>query len=367
LVQLLAIGSVVGSLLAAVQWHPCRGLSLVPVGATGLTVSLLCLVTSSGLSVPTFCVLAGVVLGLTEVPLRAAWLLAVPLDARSTGIALFQAAGVVRAALVLILLRALYLFQVAGEAGVAPPGSARRHLWLLLLLLGVWAVACSRLFIREWAEQVTELLLTPFSRVHTHGREHFPLQGPCIVLANHAAWFDPLWLTKEVPRRVTPLMISLFYDRPIIHWLMVHVVQAIRVPAANFRREAPELKEAIAVLDRDGCVMIFPEGWLRRRDDQLLRPFGQGIWRILRERPATPVVACWIEGGWGSFTSFYNGPPMTNKRLDRRRRVDIVFGNPEVLNPSLLADQRATRNYLMRACLELRSRCLRPGKGAATP
>ena len=65
-------------------------------------------------------------------------------------------------------------------------------------------------------------------------------------------------------------------------------------------------------------------------------------------------VVCWVEGGWGSYASYASGPPMMNKKLDFRRPIDIAVAPPQVLGPELLADGRATRAYLMRACLECR-------------
>ena len=165
-----------------------------------------------------------------------------------------------------------------------------------------------------------------------------------LVIANHASYLDPLWLAKILPRRVTPMMTSAFYDLPVLHWLMTAIVKAIRVEVSTFRREAPELKEGIAALDRGECLVLFPEGMLRRRDDRPVRTFGQGVWHILKERPTTPVVACWIEGGWRSYFSYYNGPPMTNKKLDWWRRIDIAFLDPQVVDPCILADQRRTRS-----------------------
>src|SRR5205823_3104459 len=82
-----------------------------------------------------------------------------------------------------------------------------------------------------------------------------------------------------------------------------------------------------------GCVLIFPEAILRRKEDQLLRQFGQGVWHILRAVPDTPVVVFWIEGGWGSFASYKGGPPMKNKRLDWWRRIDLAVTEPQVLDP----------------------------------
>ena len=49
-----------------------------------------------------------------------------------------------------------------------------------------------------------------------------------------------------------------------------------------------------------------------------------------------------------------NGPPLRNKPLDWRRPIDIAVCEPRVLAPELLADQRATREYLWKACLDAR-------------
>jgi len=136
---------------------------------------------------------------------------------------------------------------------------------------------------------------------------------------------------------------------------MVHVAHAIRVQVSTFRREVPELKEAMAVLDRGECLVIFPEGAMRKSADRPLRQFGQGVWHILRERPATPVVICWIEGGWGSYFSYCNGPPTKNKPFDFRRRIDVAVTPPRVLPSDLLENQKTTRSFLMQACLEARA------------
>src|SRR5262249_46000006 len=135
------------------------------------------------------------------------------------------------------------------------------------------------------------------------------------------------------------------------------VVGAIRVQASAFRREVPEIDAAIAALDRGACLVIFPEGALRKREDQPLRQFGQGVWRILKARPQTPVLVLWIEGGWGSYLSYFGGPPGTNKRLDWWRSIDIAIGEARPIDQPILEDQRATRAYLMKTCLESR-RCL---------
>ena len=191
-------------------------------------------------------------------------------------------------------------------------------------------------------------------RAHGPGAGRIPRHGPLLIVANHSSYGDPFWISVIVLRKTTPMMTSVFYDLPIIRWLMVHAVGAIRVQVGAFRREAPGLLEAAAVLRRGGCVLLFPEGGLRKRETPLLGPFGQGVWHILKEAPRTPVVVCWIEGGWGSFASYRDGPPMKNKPLDWRWPIDIAVAEPCLLDPATLADHRTTRAILRDACLECR-------------
>ncbi len=339
-------GVAAGSLLAGLQRHPRRALGLVPVGCTGLVVGLM-IAEGGAVPSPALCVVLGAMAGLVNVPLSAAYQASLPADARGNGMAVRNLADYVCMATV-----AGGLFALSSSGVLTPAG----QLWLLAALTAGLALATWYALFRPFMEQVLEVAIWPLYRIRGRGPglEHFPARGPLLILANHSSWFDPLWLGKVVPRRITPMMTSLFYDLPGLRWLMRYVVQAIRVQHSRFRREAPELGEAIAALDRGHCVVLFPEGAMRRSADKPLRQFGQGIWIILKERPQTPVMACWIEGGWGSYCSYFNGPPTKNKRMDFWRRIEIAVGPAKVVDPGLLEDQRATRAYLMAVCLETR-------------
>jgi 1-acyl-sn-glycerol-3-phosphate acyltransferase len=343
---LVLVGVAVGSLLAGLQGHLRRGLGLVPIGSAGLLVALswAASVREPGAA----CLMMGLMAGLVSVPLRSLYQAAVPADARGNAMAVSYTANyVLTTGLALILL-------VLVRLDLLPTLTAQ--LWFLAGLAGVGVLVAGWLLCRDLLEQLTEIVLLPVYRIHGYGPglEHFPMRGPVIVIGNHSAWCDPLWVAKVMPRRLFPMMTSVFFDRPILHWLMTHVVHAIRVPAYVYRRDAPELKEAVAVLDRGECLLLFPEGMLRRKEEQYVRLFGQGIWRILRDRPETPVVVCWIEGGWGSYTSFWKGPPLAHKRPDWWRSIRIGVSEPQVFDAALLKDHRATRVHLMRACLEAR-------------
>jgi 1-acyl-sn-glycerol-3-phosphate acyltransferase len=348
---LVGAGAAVGCLTAALQGHRRRSLGLVPFGATGLLAALgwaALTVNGGGALPPAPCFLLGFMGGLVNVPLRAAYLAAVPADARGNATAVMNTA-------IYVLTAALAVVMFGLTQGKVLP-TAFAQLGVLAALAAAGAAVAWWALYPPAVEQMCELVLLPMYRVRTFGpgRDKIPTTGPLLVVANHASYLDPFWLCKFIPRHVVPLMTSVFYDLPVIRWLMVHVVRAIRVPAATFRREAPELREAVAVLRRGGCVMVFPEAMLRRRADVALRPFGQGVWHVLQELPDTPVLVCWIEGGWGSFFSYKGGPPLKGKRPDILRRIDVGVSEPRRLPPEVLADQKATRQYLIHACLECR-------------
>lgn len=338
----MAFGVLLGSLLAGLQRHPRRRLGLIPYSALVLAASL---AWAAGSTHPRA---AGAIFGLsaalTVALFGAALQAAAPADARGYAMAVLNGVCLALAGAFGIGIwgwRAGFLSpsgRLGVLAGLATAGSVVGWWWLL----------------REALEQLLEWLMWPVYRIRATGPglETFPRRGPVLVIGNHTSWFDPGWLGKVLPRRLIPMMTSDFYDLPVVRPLMAHVFHVIRVQASTYRREAPELEKAVAALDRGECVVLFPEGFMRRRVDRPLRQFGQGIWHILRQRPQTPVVACWIEGGWGTYFSYFGGPPLKNKRMRFWRRIDVAVGEPEVVEPGILKSLRATRRHLMQRCLE---------------
>jgi 1-acyl-sn-glycerol-3-phosphate acyltransferase len=350
--QLLGIGGWImagvaaGSFLAGLQRHPKRVLGLVPWGATGLTIGLI--IAAFG-SVPgeALCVILGIAVGLINVPLAATYQADLPADARGNGMAVRNFADYVMTALM-----AGVLFVLARWVG----WTAAAQLWLIAGLAALLAALSWRLLMGAVFEQFLEIVIWPIYRIKGYGPgiDAMPATGPVLVIANHTAWMDPVWTSKVLPRRLVGMLTSTFFDLPVLRWVLTHLAETIRVEQSSFRREVPELQRAIAVLDRGDCVLIFPEGALRKKEENLLKQFGQGVWHILSERPQVPVVVCWIEGGWGSYFSYFNGRPTKNKRFDFWRRIRVAVRAPQVVPAEILADHRSTRQYLMKECLEAR-------------
>lgn len=333
----------VGNLWSILQPHAQRQLAAVP-----LCVLLLILGLATWSLESTrhwqFAAL-GTAVGWAWQPLLASLNTLAPRRQRFAMLVVFHALPLLAGALFVIVMKAGFGNQAGG---IAP--------YALLPMVVIGMIVVTRLFLREVMEQLIEVIMWPIYRVQGFGPglHKIPVRGPVIVIANHAAWLDPIWLAKALPCRLTPMMTSRFFDLPLVGWVVRVLAQAIRVPDSGFRREAPEIQEALERLHQGHIVLVFPEGRMRRTEDRLLRRFGQGIYQILRDQPHIPVVACWIEGNWGTYTSFANGPPTKNKKLDRWRPIRIGISEPLIVTPELLADANRTRRFLMDACLQAR-------------
>jgi 1-acyl-sn-glycerol-3-phosphate acyltransferase len=260
--------------------------------------------------------------------------------------------------MMLLILFAAVLAMDGILLSIARPlaSSDRIYVWFAFAVASVFAILAWLFLARaaiEWFFVISFGTMYKIRGVGP-GLTHCPRVGPLIVIANHGGYFDPIILEWVIPRPLTGLMTSLHYDKRFVVPIARYIFRVIRVPNATVRHEAPELVEAVAALDRGEALMIFPEGWLRRREDVPLKRFGQGVWQILKERPNTPVIACWIEGTWGSYFSHQNGPPMSGKPFDFRRPVTVGASEPVIVPPEILADPWQTRFHLMNEVSEAR-------------
>ncbi len=124
--------------------------------------------------------------------------------------------------------------------------------------------------------------------IHAKGLEHVPEDGGAIVAANHASWFDPVFLGAVLDRPVHWMAKATLFRHPVLDafFRKAGQIKVDRISGGN--QEAIERSVELA---RQGRIAgIFPEG--SRTIDGSLRRGRTGVARVaLRsQRPVVPVA-----------------------------------------------------------------------------
>jgi 1-acyl-sn-glycerol-3-phosphate acyltransferase len=113
---------------------------------------------------------------------------------------------------------------------------------------------------------LTPLVRTVY-RLEVRGQEHVPPTGRLVVAANHDSMLDPLVLLAAIPRTTRYLGKAELWCVPLLRHLLDH---AEAIPVERGGSDAGAIAAAIAALEADEVVGIFPEGgvawrgpWLR--------------------------------------------------------------------------------------------------------
>jgi 1-acyl-sn-glycerol-3-phosphate acyltransferase len=158
-------------------------------------------------------------------------------------------------------------------------------------------------------------------RPHAEGLEHFPAQGPVVLVANHQTFSDSIFMPLVTPRPVKFLAkAEYFTGRGIKGRLSAGFfrgVGSIPLDRSGARAADPAMSTALALLEAGEVVGLYPEG--TRVPDGRLYKGRTGAARIALAARC-PVVPCAI------FGTAQVQP--AGKLLPRIHKVDIVFGEP---------------------------------------
>lgn len=139
-------------------------------------------------------------------------------------------------------------------------------------------------------------IITKYLRVETEGIRHVPLEGRCIVIANHSGYmgFDALMLGHQIRLHVKrlPRVIAhkLWFLRPEIS---VHAYKMGAIPAT--------LENGRKILDKDELLLLFPEGeegnFKPTSKSYRLRKFRRGFVRLalMTGAPIVPSIVIGAE------------------------------------------------------------------------
>ncbi|MFO0715164.1 MAG: 1-acyl-sn-glycerol-3-phosphate acyltransferase [Sandaracinus sp.] len=163
-------------------------------------------------------------------------------------------------------------------------------------------------------------------RLRVEGTEHVPREGGVLVVSNHTAFHDWLFVGAALARPPRFVMHQHHHQYPLLRAFF----GASRViPIAPKKEDPARLAEAMASIERalhDGeLVVIFPEGTMS--PDGRLSPIRPGFERIVKTTPV-PTVPVAVSGLFGSSFSRAYGAPMSRYSGRFRAPVTVRFGAP---------------------------------------
>lgn len=315
----LALGIAAGSLLAGYLSGDHIEVGLVPIGGAGLALFALPMAfaspDSSGFMI--FCLfMMGVSGGLFNVPLKAILQHHTRIEDRGGLIAAdnFITFG---AMMLSILLYFGYNVIFSPHANV-----------LFLILSGVTLVATYillRLLPQALLRFVCFLLTRTVYRIRVRGKEHFPAEGPALIVANHTSFVDALLIMAASPRPIRFIVYKDIYQKKALHFLL-RVMRCIPISDKQGPKEMMRsLATAGEALEAGEVVCIFAEGQITRTG--MLLPFQRGYQYILKRCPA-PILPVYLDGIWGSIFSFDGGRFFWKWPRQIPYRVRVSFGEP---------------------------------------
>lgn len=148
------------------------------------------------------------------------------------------------------------------------------------------------------------LIARPIARFLTGadvtGREHLPLRGPAIVVANHNSHMDTLLLLTIFPSRamsrVRPAAASdYFLKDPVVGWFSRNLIGIVPVARDRVGTGEDVLAPAREALAAGDIIVVFPEGTRGDATDEMAR-LKSGVARLAEAFPEAPVTPIWIQG-----------------------------------------------------------------------
>jgi 1-acyl-sn-glycerol-3-phosphate acyltransferase len=168
----------------------------------------------------------------------------------------------------------------------------------------------------DWVFDLARVILTPPTllvyRTAALGTANVPATGPVILAPNHFSQWDHFFSAVYLRRKVRFMAKSQLFTNPAITFIIHH---GGAFPIRRGHRDAEALATAHAILERGGCMLMYPEGG-RSRSGGLGEP-RPGIGRLALET-GVPVIPVAIHGSKG----------VRGWRKLRFPKVTIQYGEP---------------------------------------
>jgi 1-acyl-sn-glycerol-3-phosphate acyltransferase len=172
----------------------------------------------------------------------------------------------------------------------------------------------------DWMYDLVRIILTPLClllyRLRAIGIENVPSTGPVILAPNHFSQMDHFFAGVYLRRQIRFMAKSQLFSNPVIEFIFFH---GGVFPIRRGYQDEEAFKTVFTILDRGGCMLMYPEGG-RSRTGGIREP-RPGVGRIALES-GVPVIPVAIHGSVA----------VRKWRKLRFPKVTVQFGEPLVFD-----------------------------------
>jgi len=159
-------------------------------------------------------------------------------------------------------------------------------------------------------------ILKVYHQAERAGFKNVPRKGPFIIVANHASYLDPWYLSTLFPIRHFRYLVTNKWFKKNKLWTLLFELYGC-VPITPDEMEPSTIKIVLKIVKEGGAAGIFPEG--RVCYDGKTQEFNTGAVYIAM-RAKVPIVPAAICGSYAMFPR--------HAKFPRPRKLRIVIGKP---------------------------------------
>ena len=142
--------------------------------------------------------------------------------------------------------------------------------------------------VRIWSENLVRGLFTAIWGMKVTGLDNVPLQGPLIIAVNHVSLIDPPLMSVALAPRRRPFAVGKkeLFEKPILGWWLRNTGN---FPLDRQGDATSALRSALEVLEKGGCLAIYPEGTRVKPGEKRTPKAGVAFLAARSKAPVVPV------------------------------------------------------------------------------
>ena len=327
LMAFAGIGVMIGSITAGRVSQNHIETGLVPVGAIGITISLILIrVFDSSLLQALNFLFLGVMGGFVVVPLNA--LLQYHAQNNQLGRVLASNNLIQFSVMLLFLITTtLFSYYQFGSTGILTGLAFIAFIGTIYAIFKIPESLLRFIIARVFAARY---------RMKVLGFENLPSSGGILLLGNHISFVDWALVQIACPRHLHFVIERGYYER----WYLNGILKLFGAIPINSSESASSLETIHRLLKEGKAVCLFPEGTISRTGQ--LSEFKRGYQKTI-EGTRAKIVPFYLHGLWGSRFSRSSGFLKDSRQSGFKRDIIVAFGKS--MSPDTTPDQLKRRVF----------------------